>query len=102
MEVSMCFKIMSKVAKYTCRLHRYNYTHNQLNTRHFNIIFYEFFEGGGAKFKFAPGRQLPSLSHWGGSARQWNSLPKSIKCAASLTIFKKQLKTYLFTLQWHY
>ena len=34
----------------------------------------------------------------GGSARQWNSLPKSIKCAASLTIFKKQLKTYLFTL----
>ena len=38
----------------------------------------------------------------GGSARQWNSLPKSIKCAASLTILKKQLKTYLFTLQWHY
>ena len=35
----------------------------------------------------------------GGSARQWNSLPKSIKCADSLTIFKKQLKTYLFTLQ---
>ena len=25
----------------------------------------------------------------GGSAKQWNSLPKSIKCAGSLTIFKK-------------
>ena len=36
---AMCFKIMSKVVKYTCKLCRYNYTHNQFNTRHFNIIF---------------------------------------------------------------
>ena len=35
----MYFKIMSKVVKYTCRLRRYNYPHNQFNTRHFNIIF---------------------------------------------------------------
>ena len=27
------------VVKYTCRLRRYKYTHDQLNTRHFNIIF---------------------------------------------------------------
>ena len=32
--------------------------------RHFNIIFEIFFWGGGAKFNFAPGRQLPSLRHW--------------------------------------
>ena len=37
--VYMYFKIMSNVAKYTCKLRRYNYTHDQLNTRHFNIIF---------------------------------------------------------------
>ena len=47
--VSMYFKIMSKVVKYTCRLRRYNHTHDQLNTRHFNIIFQEFFEGGGGR-----------------------------------------------------
>ena len=39
MYVSIHFKIMSKVVKYTCRLRRYNYAHNQLNTRHFSIIF---------------------------------------------------------------
>ena len=35
----MCFKIMSKVVKYTCTLRLYIYTHDQLNTRHFIIIF---------------------------------------------------------------
>ena len=61
MYVSMYFKIMSKVVKYTCRIRRYNYTHNQLNTRYYFLGF--FLRGGGAKFKFAPGRQLPSLRH---------------------------------------
>ena len=32
----------------------------------------------------------------GGSARQWNSLPKSIKCAALLTIFKKTTENISF------
>ena len=63
MLVSMCFKIMSKVVKYTCRLRRYhNYTHDQLNrsTRHFISIFRNFLKGGGrAKFKFAPGARYP-------------------------------------------
>ena len=63
MYVSIHFKIMSKIVKYKCRLRRYNYTHKQLNARHFSIIFRNFFDGGGAKFKFAPGRQLPSLRH---------------------------------------
>ena len=45
----MYFKIMLKVLKYTCRLRRYYYTHDQLNTRNFNIIFVNFFEGGGRK-----------------------------------------------------
>ena len=64
----MCFKIISKVVKYTCRLRRYNYTHDQLNTRHHIRIFLGLFfeKGGGAKFKFAPGRQIPSLRHWRG------------------------------------
>ena len=90
MLVSMCFKIMSKVVKYTCSLRRYNYTHDQLNTRHFIIylfiyttfikrsihkqicsnalmlsFFRNFLRGGGAKFKFAPGRQIPWLRHCG-------------------------------------
>ena len=51
MYVSMYFKIMSKVVKYTCRLRRYNYTHNHFNTRHFNI---DFFEGGGRKIYVCP------------------------------------------------
>ena len=42
----MCFKIMSKVVKYSCRLPQYDYTHDQLNTRHFCGIF---FLGGGAQ-----------------------------------------------------
>ena len=67
MFVSMCFKTISKVVKYrsTCRLRRYNYTHDQLNTRHYIRVFLGFFfeKGGGAKFKFAPGRQIPSLRH---------------------------------------
>ena len=41
--VSMRFKIMSKVVKYTCRLRQYDYPHDQLNTRHFIIVFYFFF-----------------------------------------------------------
>ena len=28
----------------------------------------------------------------------WNSLPENVKCACSLSIFKKRLKTYLFTI----
>ena len=42
------FKIKSRynvfygVVKYTCRLRRYNYTHDQLNTRHLHIIFRNF------------------------------------------------------------
>ena len=72
MFVSMCFKIMSKVVKYTCRPRRFN-THDQLNSRHFIIIFYDFFEGGGAKFKFVPGRQIPSLRHCGlGYYNEWD------------------------------
>ena len=48
-------------------LRRYDYTHDQL----YYTIYYHFlgfFFWGGAKFKFAPGRQLPSLRHWGGGA----------------------------------
>ena len=63
MFVSMCFKIMSKIVKYACRLRRYQIhriTQDQLNTRHFLGIF---LRGGGAKFKFAPGRHIPSLRH---------------------------------------
>ena len=43
MYVNMYFKIMSKVVNFTCRLRRYNYTHDQFNTKHFTIMFYEFF-----------------------------------------------------------
>ena len=41
MYVNMYFKIMSKVVNYTCRLGRYNYTHDQFNTtcKHFNTMF---------------------------------------------------------------
>ena len=46
---------MSKVIKYTCRLCRYNYTHVQLNTRHFNIIFRIFFWGGRKNLSLSPG-----------------------------------------------
>ena len=61
MFVSMCFKIMSKVVKYTCRLRRYNYTHDQLNTRHFIIIVLDFFEGGGRaqNSSLPPGARYP-------------------------------------------
>ena len=58
MFVSMCFKIISKVVKYTCRLRRYNYTHDdQLNTRHY--YYYDFFlgiflRGGGRKIQVCP------------------------------------------------
>ena len=34
-----------------------------------------------------------------GSSKCWNDLPKAVKCAGSLTLFKKQLKTYFFSLQ---
>ena len=34
-----------------------------------------------------------------GSSKRWNDLPKAIKCAGSLTLFKKQLKTYFFSQQ---
>ena len=44
---------------------RYNYTHDQLNTIDISISFLRILlrRGGGAKFDFAPGRQLPSLRH---------------------------------------
>ena len=54
MFVSICFKIMSKVVKYTCMLRRYNYTQDQLNTRHFIIIFLGFFLRGGRKIQVCP------------------------------------------------
>ena len=59
--VSVCIsKIMSKVVKYSCRLRRHKYTHDQLNTRHFNIIFLlEFFEGGAQNLSLPPGASYP-------------------------------------------
>ena len=62
---SMCFKIMSKVVKYICMLRRYDYTHDQTVVLYILLSFFRifFFGGGGAKFKFAPGRQLLSLRH---------------------------------------
>ena len=62
MFVSMCFKIISKVVKYTCRLRRYNYTHDQLNTRHYIMIYLGiFFEGGGGaqNSSLPPGARYP-------------------------------------------
>ena len=62
MYVSMYFKIMSNVVKYTCRLRRYNYTHDQLNTRHLNIIFLGIIlrGGGGAQnLSLPPGASYP-------------------------------------------
>ena len=50
---------MSQVVKYTCRLRRYNYTHNQLNTRYFSIIFKNFFEGGAQNLSLPPGASYP-------------------------------------------
>ena len=57
----MYFKIMSKVVKYTCWLRRYNYTHGQLNTIHFNIIFLEIsLRGEGAQIlSLPPGASYP-------------------------------------------
>ena len=55
---------MSKVVKYTSR--QRDIINDQLNTIYISISFLKFFwrGGGGAKFNFAPGRQLPSLRHW--------------------------------------
>ena len=55
---------MPKVVKYTSKLRRYNYTHDQLNTFRYHFLRIVLREWGGAKFKFAPGRQLPLLRHW--------------------------------------
>ena len=46
-------------------MHICDYTHDQLNTTATSISFLRIFlrGGGGAKFNFAPGRQLPSLRH---------------------------------------
>ena len=42
------------------KLRRYNYAHDQLNTRHFIIIFKDFFEGGGAQnSSLPPGARYP-------------------------------------------
>ena len=59
----MYFKVMSKVVKDTCRLCRYNYTHDQLNTRHFISFFRIFSMEGAQNLSLPPGRQLPSLRH---------------------------------------
>ena len=32
------------------------------------------------------------------AATLWNTLPEGIKCSPSVTLFKKQLKTYLFNI----
>ena len=40
------FQNHAKSRKYTCRVRRYDYTHYQLNTRHFNIIFLGIFIRG--------------------------------------------------------
>ena len=44
---------------------RFNYTHDRSVEYYiyFDIILKNFLRGGGAKFNFAPGRQLPSLRH---------------------------------------
>ena len=54
MYVSIHFKIMSKVLKYTYRLRRYNYTHNQLNILDISVSFLGFFKGGGRKIQVSP------------------------------------------------
>ena len=60
MFVNMCFKIISKVVKYTCRLRRYNYTHDQLNTKHYIITFLGIFLRGGAQnSSLPPGARYP-------------------------------------------
>ena len=33
-----------------------------------------------------------------GSSQRWNDLPKAVKCAASLTLFKKHVKNLLYQL----
>ena len=93
MFVSMCFKILSKVVKYTCRLRRYNYTHDQLNTRHYVIIFLGIFlRGRGAKFKFAPGRQILSLRHCTDQHRVW-PLAVTFCCKYYTHVSKSFMKT---------
>ena len=56
MHVNMCFKFMSKVVKYTCNLRRYDYTHDQLNTRHYIIIL---FLEGTQNLNLPPGASYP-------------------------------------------
>ena len=45
---------MSKVVKYTYRLRRYNYTHNQLNILDISVSFLRFFFEGGRKIQVCP------------------------------------------------
>ena len=92
MLVSMCFKIMSKVVKYTCRLRRYNYTHDQLNrsTRHFISIFRNFLRGGGAKFKFAPGARYPRYATESNMARK----NKMVSCFQVVEILSAFYESY--------
>ena len=50
----------------TCRLRRYNYSHDQLNTRHFIIIFYDFLRGPGAQnLTLPPGARYPRYATGG-------------------------------------
>ena len=93
--VSMYFKIMSKVIKYTCRIRRYNYTHNQLNTRHINIM--NFLRGWAQNLSLPLGRQLPSLRHCGEKNQggyDWASI--GFKCCyiSPLNISKEECETY--------
>ena len=75
----MCFKIMTKVVKYTCRLRRYTYTHDQLNTRHFIVsFFWNFFEGGGAQnSSLPPGARYPRYATAHGANLQRIATSKS-------------------------
>ena len=59
---------MSKVVKYTCiSLRQHNYTHDQLNTRRFIIIFEKKNEGGGAQnLSLPPGASYPRYGHCAG------------------------------------
>ena len=50
---------MSKVVKYTCRLRRYNYTHNHFNTRHLKKKIRIFLRGGAQNLSLPPGASYP-------------------------------------------
>ena len=53
------FQNHAKSRKYTCRVRRYDYTHYQLNTKHFNIIFLGIFIRGAQNLSLPPGARYP-------------------------------------------